>query len=558
MQKNLFIILLLFLFSCNNMVNNKKSQHTLNSDSIFITADSIFKLGKVYSEDSNNQQMALKLYRESFILYEQLENRQKMASTYKWMGYAYDYLEEHAKVKEYHKKALKINIEIDNKKECGIIQKYLGTAYAITGDIDSALMYYYRDVELCKITKDTAEIIEVYQNIGLTYVYAGDYQKAVENGLISLKYCEKTNYIKGIFELSNCIASYYIDMDNIEMALHYCKKAEQYIDSIHDPYSQASFYHIYANALTVNGNDKKARLYYLKNLAISKKADYKRGMAAAYYGLADIELTSENYKKAEEYANLSIEFECKVNHISGVALSLVQVAHINYLQKKYDEAMAHLKKAEKLAAENDQIDVLPEVYYSYYRAYKLWGKLKPALQYCEKYYTLNDSLTGIEVKEKIADLEIKYQTEKKQHEIKLLKEENNTKKQKIKTRNLFIISLVLLVITIISISFFFRIRAMQKLSQMETDIQKYILKINDLNSNNNTEPEINSKEFLKKHDITERETEVLYFISEGMTNADIAEKIFVSTNTIKYHIKNIYLKLDVKNRVEVLNKIATN
>ena len=96
---------------------------------------------------------------------------------------------------------------------------------------------------------------------------------------------------------------------------------------------------------------------------------------------------------------------------------------------------------------------------------------------------------------------------------------------------------------------------MQKLNKMESEIQKYILKIKDLHDVEKNEVEITSKEFSEKHDLTDRETEVLHLISRGMSNADIAEKIFVSTNTVKYHIKNIYLKLDVKNRVEALNKL---
>ena len=55
----------------------------------------------------------------------------------------------------------------------------------------------------------------------------------------------------------------------------------------------------------------------------------------------------------------------------------------------------------------------------------------------------NDSIYGIEVKERMAELEIKQETEKKQHQIELLIQENNTKIQKIKTRNLFIISFTL-------------------------------------------------------------------------------------------------------------------
>ena len=97
---------------------------------------------------------------------------------------------------------------------------------------------------------------------------------------------------------------------------------------------------------------------------------------------------------------------------------------------------------------------------------------------------------------------------------------------------------------------------------MESELQKYLLKIKDSDiddnkkfKNNNRNSGVRPTQNIGNGNLTERETEVLHLISEGMSNADIAEKIFVSTNTIKYHIKNIYLKLDVKNRVEALNKI---
>lgn len=52
--------------------------------------------------------------------------------------------------------------------------------------------------------------------------------------------------------------------------------------------------------------------------------------------------------------------------------------------------------------------------------------------------------------------------------------------------------------------------------------------------------------------LTDRETEVLELISRGMSNQDIAEKLFVSMTTVKTHIHRIYKKLQVKNRTAAL------
>ncbi|KGE16195.1 LuxR C-terminal-related transcriptional regulator [Sphingobacterium deserti] len=60
-----------------------------------------------------------------------------------------------------------------------------------------------------------------------------------------------------------------------------------------------------------------------------------------------------------------------------------------------------------------------------------------------------------------------------------------------------------------------------------------------------------SERLKRLHDLTERETEVLGCIWEGLTNKEIADKLFISVSTAKYHISNLYVKLDVKNRNQV-------
>jgi LuxR family maltose regulon positive regulatory protein len=53
--------------------------------------------------------------------------------------------------------------------------------------------------------------------------------------------------------------------------------------------------------------------------------------------------------------------------------------------------------------------------------------------------------------------------------------------------------------------------------------------------------------------LSEREADILIMLIQGLSNRDIGAKIFVSENTVKYHLKNIYAKLGVKNRMEACN-----
>ena len=51
-------------------------------------------------------------------------------------------------------------------------------------------------------------------------------------------------------------------------------------------------------------------------------------------------------------------------------------------------------------------------------------------------------------------------------------------------------------------------------------------------------------------DISRREMEILSYISESMTNDEIAQKLFLSAKTVKTHIRNIFGKTGIRNRVE--------
>jgi DNA-binding NarL/FixJ family response regulator len=54
--------------------------------------------------------------------------------------------------------------------------------------------------------------------------------------------------------------------------------------------------------------------------------------------------------------------------------------------------------------------------------------------------------------------------------------------------------------------------------------------------------------------LSSREKEVLMLLAEGNSYDSIAEKLFISKNTIKFHLKNIYLKLQVNSNVEAVQK----
>lgn len=55
-------------------------------------------------------------------------------------------------------------------------------------------------------------------------------------------------------------------------------------------------------------------------------------------------------------------------------------------------------------------------------------------------------------------------------------------------------------------------------------------------------------------DLSEREQQILQLIADGQMNKEIARSLTISTETVKWHIKNIYAKLKVSSRTQAMSR----
>lgn len=67
-------------------------------------------------------------------------------------------------------------------------------------------------------------------------------------------------------------------------------------------------------------------------------------------------------------------------------------------------------------------------------------------------------------------------------------------------------------------------------------------------------PGVIDEEKIKELGISKREHEVLELIARGHTNQEVAELLFVSPNTVKTHLANIFAKLDVNRRTQAIQR----
>jgi LuxR family maltose regulon positive regulatory protein len=54
--------------------------------------------------------------------------------------------------------------------------------------------------------------------------------------------------------------------------------------------------------------------------------------------------------------------------------------------------------------------------------------------------------------------------------------------------------------------------------------------------------------------LSQRELEVLVAIADGLSNQEVAQRLYISERTVKWHASNIYAKLQVSNRTEAVSR----
>lgn len=65
--------------------------------------------------------------------------------------------------------------------------------------------------------------------------------------------------------------------------------------------------------------------------------------------------------------------------------------------------------------------------------------------------------------------------------------------------------------------------------------------------------DVANDQILKQYGISDREAEIIGLLIEGLSNQQIAKQLYISPNTVKTHIKNIYAKVGVNNRLQLFS-----
>jgi signal transduction histidine kinase/CheY-like chemotaxis protein/Tfp pilus assembly protein PilF/HPt (histidine-containing phosphotransfer) domain-containing protein len=347
---------------------------------------------------------------------------------------------------EYLFKSLEITRQLGNPKKTAQILVFIGHVYERRGGFDKSIELYNEALELYQEINDEPGIANALVNLGATYTDKGDFVNAMDATLKALEYFEKTNAKDNIARAHNNIGLIHYYQEDYDKALEHYNTALELRRELGSKEGEALALNNIGIVYYFKNELDKVLDCFFQSLEIYKELDDIRGQVRPLFNIGEIYLEQGRYEDALEYYNKSLVLDKQLGDTSSIAETYSTIGSVYLNQGNYKKALKNQKMALELMETTDFLLGMKTSYLELSQTYQKIGNYKQALNYYKKYTEVHDSLFNKEKVEALADVAAKYETEKKEEEIKLLNKEKQfqeialeQQKDKARKRLLYII-----------------------------------------------------------------------------------------------------------------------
>lgn len=344
---------------------------------------------------------------------------------------------------------------------------------------------------------------------------------------------------------------------NTEEALDYYKQAIEIFKASDQLTSVASIYNntgvIYMDAAETDDNPAllDSALWYYNRVFSLKDRARPHTLLSTLGNMASIYVLKEDWEKAEEINGEWEKLEAENPSIRAKSMNYgtVGLAYMgtNNLTKAERYLMEGLEYSVKLGSKYE----MQEYHLNLADLMERKSDFEKALMHSKTGWALKDSIFNAEKVNTINELEAKYQNEKKEREII----EVNAKLDRKERFQTFLLTVIGVVVLFSLIAIFLLVQRFKlKRALLSQEIDTLRLQINSAMGGTIENLDITLDQFNEGlfNALSEREFEVLKLIHTQKSNKEMADELYVSINTIKTHLRNIYSKLGISNRTEAM------
>ena len=321
---------------------------------------------------------------------------------------------------------------------------YLGRENSNLGNYFEGLQKFKEAEKLAVENKLNHALVHAWNEIGITYFNIGNYNEAQTYYFKALKKAEQIGNKERAISVQNNIAiiySIYKDHDKaLELFNELLKIHEIEKDSIQVALTSVNISNIYDEI----GKYEKGFQYLNKAIPIFTESGDKLMLTSTLNNRGLIYAKLNERKKALADFEQALTIAKENNFESGIISSSINIGKYFMLEKQYEKAQEFFNNALKISLENQNKARTMDCYEELSNIHVLVGNYKKALENMKLFSAYKDEIYNERTQKQISELQIKYETEKKEGEIKNL--QFRMKNQK---RNLIILISGLLLISVL-------------------------------------------------------------------------------------------------------------
>jgi PAS domain S-box-containing protein len=458
-MKKIFLLLMLFTIGItsfglpddidieiDSMEKNLSDSITLKPiDRIKILNELAYKYRKTdYERSVDYGEQALLLAKEN-----NLEGQELIAL--KNLGFSYNQLCEYGKAESINNKILEIVNKKNEKIQIADAYFNIGRNYYDWSKYDKANEKFEAALTLYKELENNNGTATCLKDIGAILANYGNYEKALDCFQNALSYFEEDNDQAGIAGVYNSLGVLYLDWDKLDNSLEYFSKSIDYYKKTEQTWNIINLTLHIGDIYLKKKEYNKALNYYNNANELLKQIGHKKLTSITLSNIGEVFNQMGDYDKALDFQKRALEIKEEVGDRKRISITLYELGLINYNLGNYSKAVDYTEKSLETARDINFKDQIKRCYGNLSNIYEKLRNYKKALDYHKQFESLKDSLFNSERHKQLTELQLKYETEKRERENEILRNRSEIQNLQIDRgryiRNSMIIILLIIIIS---------------------------------------------------------------------------------------------------------------
>jgi serine phosphatase RsbU (regulator of sigma subunit) len=320
----------------------------------------------------------------------------------------------------YGRQALETALESGSAKWVGTAYFNIGAVYYDQSDYYAATLYFTESLNAYKEAGSKKGMANACGRLGNIHLFQGNYSKSLDFFLTSLKTYEEVNEKSRISATYNNIGIIYYNQGNLDKALENYLKALKIDEELGDQQYIALSVNSVAGVYLAKKDYDQALSHYMRSLEMLKEVDDQENVAAVLSNIGEIYSYKEELKRSLEYHFKALSINTELGNKMREAMSLTSIALVYVKLGEYDKALSHFNKSVAISKEIGSKEDLKINYEGLADLYAKSGQFDKAYQYYQLYTAVKDSILNDESIRQMAEIQTRYESEKKEKEIQIL------------------------------------------------------------------------------------------------------------------------------------------